>query len=65
MTTLKTVYVETPWGIFTQQQVVLNMAFAAWVKSNALTINSSPSACVTYASDFYNTAWPLIEALNL
>lgn len=65
MTILATGYVETPWGIFTQQQFVLFFAYQSWLKGQTTVINQTPAQAVTAAYNFYNTAWPLVEALDL
>ena len=57
-------YVETPWGLFTQQQLVCLMGFYFWSICNT-DFGVSPEDAVSAAIDYYSLAWPLIEGTDL
>jgi hypothetical protein len=60
MSSGSTVYVETPWGLFSQQQFMLLLSWQ-WALYNG----ADPAAATDAAYAFYSEAWPIIEAMDL
>ena len=59
-------YLATPWGLYSQQQFFLSLAFHHWLKGQTVVVGESPTSAVNAVyNNFYSTAWPLVEALDL
>lgn len=64
-----TYYTQTPWGLFTQQQLIMNFAIAIYC-SNSPTVlangeNIDFNTAFATAQSYYNTFWPLCEGTPL
>lgn len=63
---MPTIPIDTNYTYLTQQQFFLYLAFSYWLKGRVVSTGTSVNTAVTNSyNDFYVTAWPVIQTLDL